>query len=945
MATAPSRKKSLIGQGNNLPVIDIPQGNNQLLNKAASSSTSLYQQCSQLRAKLMRIHFFAPFLTLAAPLPSSSNRQSHSTDPVRQLWDCFSLGTPLCFLYNLLPGRSPLNVNTNPDEFDPENLKERKHATAKFIIAITAMKNDGEWGSTDVFTISELHSETRDTNGFVKVVNTITKLVELLPQEVFKPEEAPPSPPSAQHSAGGFGTPNQSDSTSGPDQARKDVIRELIETERKFVGDLEVMREYATALGASGVMDQDTIHLLFPGLNQLLDFQRQFLITLEGIYEQPWHNQHWGAAFAAKEHEFAVYEPYCANYTNAAELLLVEEQNLMALSDMINPRSELPAFLIKPVQRICKYPLLLQTMVKFAGPDYPLKDELIEGWNVTKRITDRVNEAQRREENKQTVKALEQRVEDWKGHHISHFGELLLDEIFFVTKSEVDREYHVFLFEKIILCCKEAPGGAGATPGDKRKSGKSNSMLKKSLNANDRAPPTPSGAAGKKKMTPLLLKGRIFLNNVTSAVPSRKDGHSLQLWWRGDEDDEYFTLRCRTEEQLKQWETAVNKLIVHKDAPSQRRGNERPPLNGGFSQSSSHPPPSASAGQASYTSRVRYPSQSSSTTMHSGYGGEFPMTPATPGFNGMYPNALANGTGLGLRDRKDSSADEEYFGDGAGYDSPYGSMPSGRSTPNGGQTRKPHASLPPPQKPGRGPLIRGMSTASESAVPIPNAPNSRAPMPPSHVKSQFSSSRLREAFEEHAGQRGQMTNLQLQQQHLRMRSTSTPTQYTPGTEDLPPLPTQMPKTAKDNASWTSSVSTAVSHSDRMSKSTAMGDKRGSGSSQSTNESSDFSQTSPVTPYGSNDSSPASATRPDFNSPVRVKVHFGRDLFMIVVQRSIDYQDLMDRVGKKIRLCGARHESATFRVRYKDEDGDMISLASNDDLQIALAEREVALYVV
>ncbi|KAG9009481.1 hypothetical protein FRB93_005417 [Tulasnella sp. JGI-2019a] len=169
MATAPSRKKSLIGQGNNLPVIDIPQGNNQLLNKAASSSTSLYQQCSQLRAKLMRIHFFAPFLTLAAPLPSSSNRQSHSTDPVRQLWDCFSLGTPLCFLYNLLPGRSPLNVNTNPDEFDPENLKERKHATAKFIIAITAMKNDGEWGSTDVFTISELHSETRDTNGFVKV--------------------------------------------------------------------------------------------------------------------------------------------------------------------------------------------------------------------------------------------------------------------------------------------------------------------------------------------------------------------------------------------------------------------------------------------------------------------------------------------------------------------------------------------------------------------------------------------------------------------------------------------------------------------------------------------------------------------------------------------------------------------------------------------------------
>lgn len=47
-------------------------------------------------------------------------------------------------------------------------------------------------------------------------------------------------------------------------------------------------------------MDLDTIHHLFPGLNKLLDFQRQFLIVLEGIYEQPWHLQRWGSAFTSK---------------------------------------------------------------------------------------------------------------------------------------------------------------------------------------------------------------------------------------------------------------------------------------------------------------------------------------------------------------------------------------------------------------------------------------------------------------------------------------------------------------------------------------------------------------------------------------------------------------------------------------------------------------------
>ena len=32
-----------------------------------------------------------------------------------------------------------------------------------------------------------------------------------------------------------------------------------------------------------------------------------------------------------QEDEFTVYEPYCANYTNASEIMLAEEQNLMVI--------------------------------------------------------------------------------------------------------------------------------------------------------------------------------------------------------------------------------------------------------------------------------------------------------------------------------------------------------------------------------------------------------------------------------------------------------------------------------------------------------------------------------------------------------------------------------------------------------------------------------------
>ena len=117
----------------------------------------------------------------------------------------------------------------------------------------------------------------------------------------------------------------------------------------------------------------------------------------------------------------------------------------------------------------------------------------------------------------QTVRNLECRIEDWKGHHISNFGELLLEDVFVVTKSEVDREYHVFLFQRIILCCKEL----SLQPQNAKKVGKTNSILKKPV-PNALQITAPGGKA--KKNTPLLLKGRIFLNNVTQATPRSSSG-------------------------------------------------------------------------------------------------------------------------------------------------------------------------------------------------------------------------------------------------------------------------------------------------------------------------------------------------------------------------------------------------------------------------------------
>ncbi|KAI6046179.1 hypothetical protein EDC04DRAFT_3103851 [Pisolithus marmoratus] len=950
MANVAGRKKSIASTPS--LVIETPVANNNILNKAASQSTSLYQQCSSLRARLMRIPSFSDFFVLSSP--TGSLRQS--TDPVTQLWDCFSLGIPLCFLFNLLPSaHPPIAISTDAATFDVTNERAKKHAIALFAMRVKQVENCEQFTVTDLW---ERHS----TDGLVKVVSTVTTIVDLLPPEVFDP--IPLSPPllTSQESIDSLinDVPNTAIPANAQEAGRNNIVREIVETERKYVQDLEVMQKYANALSHSNTIDQDTIHLLFPGLNKLLNFQRQFLIRLEGTAEMPWKDQRWGLHFIEKEDDFAVYEPYCANYTNAVDLMLAEEQNLQVHNNLINAKSELPAFLIKPVQRICKYPLLLDSLIKASSPnEYPHYDELQAGSAAAKRIADKINEAQRREENLQTVKNLEGRVKDWKGHHLSNFGNLLLDDVFTVTKSDADREYHVFLFEKIILCCKEAL----PPPPNGKKASKNNSILKKqSVHS-----PTPGIVPNKKKDTPLLLKGRIFLNNVTKAIPSSPRNstasavmasYSLAVWWRGDDDLEYFTLRCRSEEQLKQWETQINRLIRE---VASRRASER-----NISMMVSH-----NSHISVPVSRSPFPlvhDRASSSMSHSTLGKNLPLHPPSgrhrfTAYSSEEQASVASSSGSYSSGAVHSSVSPQ---DGFEFDleDDLEEFPlllsSGRGTPLGPRqiiARSCHTEWDSASSQDRPRMYaddvggHAINQWTVRNLPLPPPPAWFLSYDPLELplRTQPVSSQLWLAHDQ-SDIRSTTPLPSVNSGSIpvsRSRSASQPSAYIPK-PNLPPVP---PST------WVH----------RPHGSTTAKSKRGSGSSQSTHGSSEDSPntSSPLTPFGSSDSSlggpvlrPSrsqtfesmitNGTHMGLSPPVKVKVHYNEDIFVIHVPRTTEFIDLVDKVEKKIRLCGPRRDDGPLRVKYKDEDGDMISLGSTEDVQMAFESfrpgGQVILYV-
>ena len=437
------------------------------------------------------------------------------------------------------------------------------------------------------------------------------------------------------------------------------------------------------------------------------------------------------------------------------------------------------------------------------------------------------------------------------------------------------------------------------------------------------------------------------------------------MYWKGDDDLEYFTLRCRNEEQLRLWETQLNRLI-HEVAA--RRTSDGRGLHMRFTQLPNSTSPAPSGRQTPYSGYDRtFSVMSSTTSIHSalpshpspygGRGGRYPMSVSSE--DQMSSVSSQGPMGYPPFDGFEHDGDGDGDGDDDFEDYPPASSgpTSGRGTPMGSRQSQQQQHFP-----SQHPYARASASGTSPLPPMsamggfPAAPNGRPPASRMSeasystqrpaLRSQFSSTKLRTTYEKPdvraSGPSPQPTPTY---PTTRSRSASQPSAYVPRGV-APPSP---------NAPWGERPPNGAGP-----------DKRGSGSSQSTGDgSSDYSpnSSSPITPFGSSDSSLSGMTsmrshhekvlssateQLELSVPVKVKVHFHEDIFVIQVPRATEYEDLVEKVGKKIRLCGPRRDDGPLRWRYKDEDGDLVSLGSTEDVQMAFEAfrpgSQVTLYV-
>lgn len=77
--------------------------------------------------------------------------------------------------------------------------------------------------------------------------------------------------------------------------------------------------------------------------------------------------------------------------------------------------------------------------------------------------------------------------------------------------------------------------------------------------------------------------------------------------------------------------------------------------------------------------------------------------------------------------------------------------------------------------------------------------------------------------------------------------------------------------------------------------------------------------------------------------LKVKLSFQNDLYIVKVPTDVSYSALLERTERKIRNCGHRidgNDGRHLKIKYQDEDGDFITVNSDEDVQMAMESRSM-----
>ncbi|NXQ63584.1 MCF2 protein, partial [Anthoscopus minutus] len=253
-----------------------------------------------------------------------------------------------------------------------------------------------------------------------------------------------------------------SDSDDSLDVLKGHVINELIETERVYVEEL-----FTVLTGYRAEMDNPAMLMLLPpvlrnrkdvlfgNMPEIYDFHNKiFLHSLENCLGAP---ERVGCCFLDRREDFQMYEKYCQNKPRSESLWrqCSESSFFQECQRKLEHKLGLDSYLLKPVQRLTKYQLLLKELLKYSTSCdgvQELQEALVAMLDLLKSVNDSMHQIS---------------ITGYDGD-LSELGKVLMQGSFSVwtghrkgpTKMKdlarfKPMQRHLFLYEKALVFCKK----------------------------------------------------------------------------------------------------------------------------------------------------------------------------------------------------------------------------------------------------------------------------------------------------------------------------------------------------------------------------------------------------------------------------------------------------------------------------------------------------------
>ncbi|XP_070685621.1 rho guanine nucleotide exchange factor 17-like [Pempheris klunzingeri] len=251
---------------------------------------------------------------------------------------------------------------------------------------------------------------------------------------------------------------------------RKHVMMTLLDTEQSYVESLRTliqgyMRPLKQPDGGS-IVDPLLVDEMFYQIPEILEHHEHFLEQVSSCVSQ-WHDRqtvgHILIQSFSKETLANMYSAYIDNFLNAKDAVRIAKEAKPAFHKFLEQnmrenkeKQALGDLMIKPVQRIPRYELLVKDLLKHTSEDHPDHSYLLDAQRDIKRLAEKINKGRRSAEEAEREARVIQEIEA----HIEGIEHILNPQRKFLRQEMVmeaktvggKKDRSLFLFSDLIIC-------------------------------------------------------------------------------------------------------------------------------------------------------------------------------------------------------------------------------------------------------------------------------------------------------------------------------------------------------------------------------------------------------------------------------------------------------------------------------------------------------------